>query len=249
MQKLFRKKSFTLIELLVVIAIIAILAAMLLPALSAARERARTASCTAKLKQIGLADKMYTDSNADFRPDYTYSNMHIMQGQYFNKSSVAGWLHTPDALVAGGFFGEERNAPALNDQYEKFFKCPSDTSVYGVESSPGAQQIYLSYTYWNFNSKDWVDGKFSKATTWQGKDNGTEEMRRRSFAGDNPSCVIWNDILRDYPATGKPHHAASANALYMGGHVTTVPMKQSDFDYCFSGSHYYRAASFLDEIK
>ncbi|MBE6381359.1 MAG: DUF1559 domain-containing protein [Lentisphaerae bacterium] len=60
------KKQFTLIELLVVIAIIAILAAMLLPALSAARERARTANCISNLKNIGLALRSYADDNKGY---------------------------------------------------------------------------------------------------------------------------------------------------------------------------------------
>lgn len=66
------QRFFTLIELLVVIAIIAILAAMLMPALAKAREAAKTSNCVGNLKQSGLAIRQYADENRGAMPTYNW---------------------------------------------------------------------------------------------------------------------------------------------------------------------------------
>ena len=95
-----RKKTFTLIELLVVVAIIAILAGMLLPALNAARNKARGISCSSNLKQFGHTEAMYEN-------DYTRKIPTLMQWQ--NSSGTAD---------------TNRRVWAGNPYYRSYFRLP-----------------------------------------------------------------------------------------------------------------------------
>ena len=131
------KTGFTLIELLVVIAIIAILAAMLLPALGQAKQRAWSTSCLCNVKQIGVASRMYTDDNTDALPRSVHTGESWVNTLQMYCSGTNLWRCSCDKNVTRKF------SFALND-----YLLPPDAGTGASDYSRLGQVPAPASTFW-----------------------------------------------------------------------------------------------------
>ena len=200
-------KKFTLIELLVVVAIIGILASILLPSLSKAKDSAKTAVCLSNVKQVGVGLIIFAEGNDDFLPGPLWHSVFpVYNNTPHLTAKLAETLNYP--------------TPSGTENYIPIFDCPSFT-----KSADGTERKY-SRQFFIYGKDD--EGKYSFGSKNQPLDIQNPSTISSVEAPSDENSLFEQDVLyggnnfQNMSATPRHKNGTKRVGLWWDGHAKST---------------------------